>query len=504
MKNLHVIDLSKNNLDIKIQDSDIIYINSGNINITNSKILKLNDLSKNINTKKLFLDSLQKKIAKNKDYFIKEFEIYNIRNDKNIFLLKILNYLKLKNFINKNGKKYKLHCISDNELTIDILNQITKKKIKNKYYPNYKPRNKKIKHNLSYLKFIIKTFVIMLIIKLFDQKNIIKKLNFNKKKWSISLFPNFYNSKNETFFGDKFNKINFLFTDETHLNYSFFEILKVYFKNRSSLLNIESFINLKDILQSIKNKYLMNKKYKHYLNDTFYIDGLNFTDYYLTSNANSYINRSKLSIYDQALNRFQKFYDLKEFHLYLFEYNFGFYLIRKLKKKNCKIIGYQHGIFDKNLLWLDLVLLNRDEAFYPNTIVSNYPKSSKLYKLKYKNKVTKYICVKKKISVISKDIKIKKNHNSNKILFIAGTHDIRDIYNYCKKEIIKNRKYYFYIKTHPKNKFLFDDERYIKKIDNLNNKVFKTIFVSSTSTIAYDMSILKKKFTSFQLDYKSC
>ena len=128
MKNLHVIDLSKNNLDIKIQDSDIIYINSGNINITNSKILKLNDLSKNINTKKLFLDSLQKKIAKNKDYFIKEFEIYNIRNDKNIFISKILNYLKLKNFINKNGKKYKLHCISDNELTIDILNQITKKK----------------------------------------------------------------------------------------------------------------------------------------------------------------------------------------------------------------------------------------------------------------------------------------------------------------------------------------------------------------------------------------
>ena len=44
MKNLHVIDLSKNNLDIKIQDSDIIYINSGNINITNSKILKLINL----------------------------------------------------------------------------------------------------------------------------------------------------------------------------------------------------------------------------------------------------------------------------------------------------------------------------------------------------------------------------------------------------------------------------------------------------------------------------
>ena len=40
MKKLYVVDLSKNNFDVKIYDSEIIYIDSGNISITNSKELK--------------------------------------------------------------------------------------------------------------------------------------------------------------------------------------------------------------------------------------------------------------------------------------------------------------------------------------------------------------------------------------------------------------------------------------------------------------------------------
>ena len=505
MKKLYVVDLSKNNFDVKIYDSEIIYIDSGNISITNSKELKLNNLIKNKNIKKLFLNSLKKKIKSNKNYFLKELEIYNIRNDKNISISKILNYLKLKSFINKNYKKYKIHCISDNAFTVDMLNQITKKKIKNEYYLISPEKIIKTNHNLFFFKFILKIIVVIAIIKLFDQKNIINRLTYNKKKWAISLFPNFYKSKNELFFGNNFNKINFLFSDETHLNHSFLKILKIYFNNRSNILNMESFINLKDIFLAIKSKFFKNKKYKHYLNDTFFIDGLDFTNFYLTSNVDSYINRSKLLVYDQAISRFQKFYNLKELHLYLFEYNFGFYLIRQLKKVKCKIIGYQHGVFDKNFFWLDLIASNKDKVFYPNTIVSNYAESLKFYKLKYKNKDIKYIMVKKNISEIAKNIKInKKNLNKVEILFVAGTHDIRDIYNYCTKEVAKNRRCYFYIKTHPKNKFLFHDEKNIKKINKLNKKSFHKIFISSTSTINYDMTILKKEFSIFQSDYKSC
>ena len=504
MKKLYVIDLSKNYFDIKVEDSEIIYINCGNINNTNSKILKIGDFVKSYNAKKIFLNSLNKKIISKENYFVKELEIFNIRNDKNFFITKILNFLTIKNFINKNQKKYKIHCITDNDLTIDILNQISKTRVYNEYYKKTEKRFSIKNKNLSFFKFILKTFLVISIIKLFNQKCLIKKLKFIKKKWGLSLFPNFYKSKNEIFFGNNFNKINFLFSDETHLNHTFFKILGVYFRNRHKILNMECFINYKDIVFSIIKFYLRNKKYKNFFSDTFFVDKLDFTDFYRASVRNSYINRSKLTIYDEAINRFQKLYGLDEFHLYLFEYNFGFYLIRQFKKNNCKTVGYQHGIFDENLMWLDLIVLNKNEIFFPYKIISNYLPSLKLYKLKYKKNVKKYLYVKKKISQISKNLKVKKTKRKNiKILFVAGTHDIKHIYNYCKNEIYQKKECHFYIKPHPKNKFLFYNEKFLKKIEDINNKSFDKIFISSTSTIGYDLSILRKKFNTFKPDYKS-
>ena len=93
MKKLYVIDLSKNYFDIKVEDSEIIYINCGNINNTNSKILKIGDFVKSYNAKKIFLNSLNKKIISKENYFVKELEIFNIRNDK-ILLIKIKKNIK--------------------------------------------------------------------------------------------------------------------------------------------------------------------------------------------------------------------------------------------------------------------------------------------------------------------------------------------------------------------------------------------------------------------------
>ena len=56
MKKLYVIDLSKNYFDIKVEDSEIIYINCGSVNNTNSKILKIDDFVKSYNAKKIFLN----------------------------------------------------------------------------------------------------------------------------------------------------------------------------------------------------------------------------------------------------------------------------------------------------------------------------------------------------------------------------------------------------------------------------------------------------------------
>ena len=123
-------------------------------------------------------------------------------------------------------------------------------------------------------------------------------------------------------------------------------------------------------------------------------------------------------IYNKSLKRFIDYYKLKEFHIYLFEYNFGFYLLRRFNEKKIKIIGYQHGIFDKNLMWLDVLNLKEDRIFSPEKIISNYLPSLKLYKTKY-NKKIKFIYKRKKISNLLNKISIKNKKIQNmKFIFV--------------------------------------------------------------------------------------
>ena len=181
MKKLYAVDLSKNNFNIEIDNSVIIYLNSGNINSKNSKIIKLNKISYGTKAKKIFQDSLNKIFKKSRLRFKNELEIFNLRNDKNLFYDKIINILKIKNFINKQKKNiYDFHYISDDEKSTVLLSQI-----KNKFTNGYKIKEKKktniIKSEFYFFKFIIKVFLIIFIIKIFNQKSIINLLNKKKK-----------------------------------------------------------------------------------------------------------------------------------------------------------------------------------------------------------------------------------------------------------------------------------------------------------------------------------
>ena len=248
-------------------------------------------------------------------------------------------------------------------------------------------------------------------------------------------------------------------------------------------------------------KFFLNKKFfKIFLNEKLVIDSLDFSPFFYSAVIESYINRSKLLIYDDAISKFCSLYKLTNFHLYLFEYNFGFFLTKTFKKKGIDIIGYQHGIFDKNLMWLDLLIMNKSLDHYPTKIVSNQKSSMKLYKLLFKKQIIKYSLKKKKLSYLSKSLNI--FQNSNNVLFISGTHDIQDIYNFCVHKIYKKSKNKYFIKTHPKNKFLFKDQYNLKKINNINSIKFKKIYVSNTSTIKYDFQKLKKSYSIFKPAYK--
>ena len=169
MRKLYIVDLSSNNLTKKIYDSDVIYINRGNVSLINSKIINIKDLTKNYFEKKEYLKVLNLKINKESDFFINELEVFNNRNDKNINISKILNYLKIQYYINNKSKKYKLHCITDNKFTTDIVSQISKKFIINETENN--SQNFFITKNILFnnIKFLFKTFAILVLAKLFTQ-----------------------------------------------------------------------------------------------------------------------------------------------------------------------------------------------------------------------------------------------------------------------------------------------------------------------------------------------
>ena len=70
MRKLYIIDLNTNHHDISIKNSDIIYINRGNVSFNNSKILKFKKISNLQNSRKFLLNEFKKKIEFKENYFI--------------------------------------------------------------------------------------------------------------------------------------------------------------------------------------------------------------------------------------------------------------------------------------------------------------------------------------------------------------------------------------------------------------------------------------------------
>ena len=61
------------------------------------------------------------------------------------------------------------------------------------------------------------------------------------------------------------------------------------------------------------------------------LQGLDFKEVLNDIYIGSYINRSKLEVYSKAIPRFLKANKVSNFKLYLFEYSFGYFLIRTIK-----------------------------------------------------------------------------------------------------------------------------------------------------------------------------
>ena len=149
-------------------------------------------LDKYYETYKKLIISLRKKLKSSTIKFLEECEVFNLRNDKELFLNKLIVILIIRKFIFKKNRSIKI--ISDDYFTYKVF---TKMKYNVNYYGKTKIYNFS---SLKILKFYIKTLII-LILERFSKK---KKLNRTNYKIFIFLYiPNFYIKNRETFFREK-------------------------------------------------------------------------------------------------------------------------------------------------------------------------------------------------------------------------------------------------------------------------------------------------------------
>ena len=503
MKNntLLLIDLNKN-FNLSEKNKSYIYLNKGKIHLNNCKQIKLKDFS-NYRKKnyKVLIKKFREFILKDPEnkFFLSEMEIFNLRNDRYDFPDRILNFLIIKEIISKKKIK-KIKIISDNKSTLKVFDHWNLK-IEKKDFSKIALTIKF--PNLIIIKFLFKTFFVILFLKFLKK---IEK-NFDKKKsFYISLYPNRFSYGKKDLFKKEENICNFLLSDETHLNLNIvklFHFAKI--MNDRNIINIEKFIKVLDILPLlIKHSYnlITFKKIKKFKIE---FHGLDFEDELNDIYLGSYINRSKLEIYSKAIPLFLKENNVSNINLYLFEYSFGFYLTRVIREfsNKIKISGFQHGVFSNNLMWFDVVnSLSHRKMYIPDNIYCLNKFSLKDYKFKYKNinvSIIKSKNSKKSFKFIN-NIIIKKK--SEKILILPGLHDVEDIYFFVKNNFFSNDKYKFYFKLHPKNKFYFNSDIRIKKIDNLKNKTFANVIISQNSSLPFDFLIFKQNFSVIDFDYK--
>ena len=146
--------------------------------------------------------------------------------------------------------------------------------------------------------------------------------------------------------------------------------------------------------------------------------------------------------------------------------------------------------------------LKHRKKYTPNEIYCLNKFCLKDYKLKYKNTKVSIINFEKKERNFDfiNSIKIKKK--ANRVLILSGLHDARDLYFYAKNTSNSDKKYIFYFKTHPKNKFNFNSDTKIKKIDNFEKKSFSKVIVSQNSSLPFEFLSLKRNFSVIDFDYK--
>jgi len=498
-KELVIIDL-KDNHNTKLSNINYLKINTGDLIYDNKcKSIKfdLNIVFKKKKNKilKFFKDLLKKtnNFGFNTDAI--EMEIFNLRHDKSSFIERILILEYLSKYFY--SKKLKKKIITDDYNFADTI----KKNFPGTSVILIENKSKKFSINLylSIINYFIKLFLIITLFK-FTNKNKAKKYN----EYNLTIYPHFFENERCKIFKNSYPNLNILLGDETQSSFSLKKLIinakKINNLGNTSPVekNISYLTLVKVLIKNFKECFKMVK----FLKNDFIYNNLDIVCILKKQFILSFLNRLKLDYYDNALDKLIDLNTTKKLNYYMFEYSFGFYLSKKFKNISKKIetIGYQHGIFTNNILWIELLNEENKKIYLPTKVVSNQNISKKAYS-KYINK--KNIYLNKTRSSESLIFSRLAKKNSTNILAILGLHDFKDniqsLLYLSKKKKYKNCK--FFLKFHPKTKNinfqnLPNNFKIISKIEN--NKKYQ-ILISQSSSLLY--KLMESKIECKQLNY---
>ena len=498
-KEIVIIDLREDK-NFKLYNSNYIKINCGNLKYNKDcKEISLN-INKIFKKKRTKIIKFFKKVLYSMQNFgfklnLIETEIFNLRHDKSNYIerILILEYL-YKYFL---SKKLIRKVITDDFYFANLI----RKNFPNLTVEFLENKSSKI-YIYPFLSLVNYFFKLFMIVTLFKINNKIKLIN--KGVHNFTSYPHFFRNQKCKVYNNSYLNLNFLLGDETQSNFNIRELIikQREINNIKNLFPIEKKITYYDLVRVfIKNinEYL---KLNNFLKKNIYFEKFEISLILKKQLVLTFINRLKLSYYDNAIKKILDNRKVDQINYYMFEYSFGFYLSNILRSISKKIItiGYQHGIFTKNLLWIDLIEKKYQFNYLPNIIISNQ-KISRIAYAKYlkKNKIYFH---QSKTQEIFKFKKLSSN-NSKNILFILGLHDFKDNIETAIKLFKKNKfkNFKFFLKFHPKTKKISlaqmpDNFKIIKKIPN--NDKFQ-IFISQSSSLLY--KLLEAKVTCNKLDY---
>ncbi len=275
-----------------------------------------------------------------------------------------------------------------------------------------------------------------------------------------------------------------------------------YLKRSSRVCILDSYIQLKDVIKSVKLMFKISHSFKPLYQKRYIFNGVDVSIGICNEISLSALRIPRLVMIGESVKKFASLNCINELYYYLHEYSYGklFTYVFSRYFPNVRLVGYQHGPSSKRkMVYLHgKGELRRDSdgvhSFYlPDKILAEESYSANLYrKSGYLN-----VELMSKVYRLSylKRIQVKKS-NQNVVLIVPGLHDGRYLLESIKYKILNNGGNAYVLKPHPRADNSYADEYvFIKNLTTSNDHISEllkiaTKVIATYSSVAIEANIL--------------